>query len=177
MDQELEKEHQVSTVTEQEVKTEMPSLDSLPRLEDLLKSEKEIKTEKKTTLEGLTQVKQETKLHDRTFARVEDQKKEFVKRRVKIVTGVFGTVVSLLLAFVGVNLITLATLSRDIKSNTKTIQSQTQLVENYMEQAPAQTPPNGSFEISLNEPRDYEDDKKELTLFDKITILFRNIFG
>ncbi len=177
MEQELEKENLSSTVTEQEVKTSMPSLESLPRLEDLLKSENEIKASQKTTLEGLTAVKAETKAQDRTFARVEDQKKTFVKRRIKTITAVFGVAASLILAFVGFNLITLANLSKDIKTNTKTIQSQTEIVQNYIENNPAAVPPTGSFEISLNEPRDYDDDKKELSMLDKITILFRNLFG
>ena len=34
-----------------------------------------------------------------------------------------------------------------------------------------------NIEISLNEPRDYSDDIEELTFLDKMTILFRNIFG
>ena len=176
--EELELEQKVETVTQQEVKTEeKPSLENLPRLEDLLKTEKEVKTEQKIGIEGLTAVKTETKPHDRTFARVEDEKKAFVKKRVKTVTVVFSVVVSLLLAFVGVNLVTLVQKNNEIDSNTKIIKDRTELVEIYQDQSTPSTNPKEEFQISLNEPRDYSDDKQELSMLDKLTILFRNLFA
>jgi len=176
MDQELEKQTQTLTATETEVKADFSSgLEDLPRIEELLKSEKEIKTEKK--LEGLTAVEQQTSAADLAFARAEDTKKVKVKRRLKIVTGVYSIVVSLLLAFVGVNLVTLVGLNKDINSNTETINSKIDQVEIFEGQTPSTTDPTGEFTISLNEPRDYSNDTKELTFFDKITILFRNLFG
>ena len=45
------------------------------------------------------------------------------------------------------------------------------------ENATSELPTKGEFQRSLNEPREYSEDKKELTWLDKITILFRNIFG
>ncbi len=178
MEQERELEAQVttSTATETQVKADFSSgLEDLPRLEDLLKSEKEIKSEKK--LEGLTAVKQQTSAQDRPFARAEDKKKVLVKRRLKTITGVYTCCIALLLAFVGFNLVTLVNVNKDINTNTKTIQSQVESVQIMENELQAPTGPNGEFTISLNEPRDYSDDTKELTFFDKISILFRNLFG
>jgi len=175
-EQELEREAQVATAVETEAKADFTSgLEDLPRLEDLLKSEKEVKTENK--IEGLTAVEPQTSIHDRTFARKEDKKKIMVKRRLKTITAVYGVVVSLLLAFVGINLFTLISLNKDITSNTATMQAQNEVIQVFENNAPTPEAPAGSFEISLNEPRDYADDKEELTMFDKITILFRNLFG
>jgi len=104
-----------------------------------------------------------------------DQKKALYKKRIKIVTGVYATAVTLLLAFVGVNIATMAMLNKKITTNTETIQTQQQQIE-VLEQTPENLP-GGEFQISLNEPRDYSEDKKELTFLDKLTILFRNLFG
>lgn len=172
MEQELEREVEIATEIKTEQKT---SLDDLPCIEDLLKTEKEVKTEK--TLEGLTAVKKEVVTENRTFARQVDEKKAFVKRRIKTVTCVFSAVVTLLLAFVGINIVTLINLNKDINSTTSTIKSESVAVDIYKEQASQAVPPTGSYEITLNEPRDYSDDDKELTMLDKISIIFRNLFG
>ena len=69
------------------------------------------------------------------------------------------------------------TTNRDINSNANTIQSQSQQIDIYEGLNTPDADPTGTIEISLNEPRDYSDDTKELTFFDKLTILFRNIFS
>lgn len=164
----------VGTSTEVLEKVEQEKkLDNLPRVEDMRKSEKEVKT--KTEVEGTTQINQSTNLQDRVFVKKSDQKKALYKKRIKIVTGVYATAVTLLLAFVGVNIATMAMLNKQITTNTDTIQSQQQQIEVLEETVP--NSPNGEFQISLNEPRDYSEDKKELTFLDKLTILFRNLFG
>jgi len=178
MEQELEQEIKVETLTQTEVKTEEKvGLESLPRLEDLLKTEKEIKTQQKTEIEGLTDVKTENTMQDRAFARVADEKKVFVKKRIKTITTVYSIAVSLLLAFVGVNLVTFVQKNKEINANTEIIKQQTEVVETHQPQSPPSTNPKGQFEISLNEPRDYSDDDQDLSMLDKITILFRNLFG
>ncbi|MBR6778833.1 MAG: hypothetical protein IKM43_01600 [Clostridia bacterium] len=177
----LEQEQEISTNIETEIKPEtkeqtFAGLDDLPRLEDLLKSEKEIKSSQE--LAGLKQVEAKVKAEDKPFARAADEKKAFVKKRVKVLTGVYTAVVTLLLAFVGVNLFTLVSLNKQIDTNTKTIQAESVAVEIYEEDATTPADPtNPDIIISLNTPRDYADDKKELTWLDKITILFRNLFG
>ena len=177
MEEELEKEESVSvqTVTETSVETETnKALDSLPRLEDLRKSEQEVKLN--TQIEGVTQVEQKTKPQDRIFTKKTDEKKVYIKKRLKIVTAVYSTVVALLMAFVITNIATLAVLNKKIDASTKTIQSQKDEIVKVLEEKPNATPGEG-FQISLNEPRDYSEDKQELTFLDKLTILFRNLFG
>ena len=161
---------QVETTVETTTETR---LENLPRVEDLIKSEQEVKTQQK--IEGLT----ESVVHaeERQFARKKDQKKAFMKQRLKVVTGVYIAVVSLLLAFVGVNVATLAILNNEINSNTNTIQMENYLISNEAPIEEVQTPSQAPLEITLNEPRDYSDDKKELTFLDKLTILFRNLFS
>lgn len=177
MDEELEKQTitQTETRVEQEQEQDL-ALDSLPRLEDLLKSEKEIKPAPE--LKGLTQAKQDSATENRVFKSKEDEKKSFVKKRVKIVSAVYICVCALLFGFVIFNTVSLAILGKNINSNTNTIKAETEHVE-YLENGTQQpVPPDGQqIEITLNEPRDYSDDTKELTFFDKLTILFRNIFG
>ena len=162
-----------STQVEERIEQEK-KLDDLPRIEDLRKSEKDVKTS--TEIEGATQIEQATQTKDRIFVRKADQKKALYKKRLKIVTAVYTTVVVLLLAFVGVNIATLATLNKSITTNTETIQTQQQQIE-LLE--PSQPNPSNepTYQISLNEPRDYSEDKQELTWLDKITILFRNLFS
>ena len=84
--------------------------------------------------------------------------------------------VALLLGFVITNIATLAILNKNIITNTETIQSAQQelVVEETLHPELDKQP---EYQISLNEPRDYSEDKKELTWLDKITILFRNIFS
>ena len=164
---------EINTATiSSEEKTEI-KLDDFPRFEELLKSEKEVKSAQK--VEGVVTAEAENKLEDRPFKRKSDEKKVLAKRRLKIITGVYVSVLTTLLAFVGINAVTLAIMNKDIATNTDTIQAQTQQVQEFKAQDASN--PLDPVTISLNAPRDYEDDKKELTFLDKITILFRNIFG
>ena len=173
---EPQKELNSNIQTQSEIKpieTEKTNLTSLPRLEDLLKSEKQVKVGKK--IEGLTQVKTFTKSNEKEFTKKQDNSKAHLKRRIKTITGVYVAVASLLAIFAGVNVITLAVLNKQITTNTNTIQSQQAQVEQIV-----QNVPTAGQEIPLilgTPPRDYDDDKQELTFLDKITILFRGIFG
>lgn len=177
MDEELQPEKETETQTQTITSVERETkLDSLPSLEDMLKSEKEVSV--KQEIKGVTQVENQTQAEDRVFSKKKDKRQALVKTRLKVLTGVYVAVVSLLFAFVGVNVATLAALNKDITSNTNTIQAESYIAESLATSAPEQTEPTGEpIEISLNEPRDYSDDKKELTFLDKLTILFRNIFG
>lgn len=171
---ELNTEQTTETVVE--TKTETRLSDFL-RLEDMLKSEKEVK--QNTEIKGLEKASGETLAEDRTFARKKDEKKVYIKRRLKIVTGVYVAVVSLLLAFAGVNVATLATQGGNSHTNDIAITQLTGEVENASEDINEEMLNQGvaPFTVSLNEPRDYSDDNKELSFLDKVTILFRNIFG
>ena len=169
---ENEAKTQVATETQTESDTR---LDSLPRAEDLIKSEKEVKIENK--IAGLTDAKNQSITENRTFATKKDEKKVFIKKRLKVITGVYIAVATLLLAFVGINVATMAVLNKEINTNTQTIQMENYLISNEEEVAEPADPETAPIQITLNEPRDYSDDKKELTFFDKITILFRNLFG
>lgn len=172
---EMETEVNAQTITSEQTQTKQEnSLDNLPRLEDLLKSEKEVKTAPQ--IEGVTQVENEALIQDKPFAKKEDKKKIYLKRRVKIVAGVYASVVALLLAFVGVNAVSLALLNKDINTNTNTIQAQNDVIT-YLENSTPTINPDNSIIVSLNEPRDYSDDKKDLTFLDKLTIIFRSIFS
>ena len=180
MDEELEKQTvtQTLTSTEQEQKQELKqeiALDNL-RYEDLLKSEQEIKPAPE--LKGLTQAKQDKATENRVFKSKEDEKKSFVKKRVKIASVVYLSIVTLLFGFVIFNTAALAILGRGNSNKTNTIKSETEKVEIWEDITPTPENPTGQpIEITLNEPRDYSDDTKELTFFDKLTIMFRNIFG
>ena len=175
--EELEKQAQTQTSTaiEQETKQEI-SLDNFPSIQDLVKSEQEVKSERK--LQGLTSAEPAQTLEDRPFARKEDERKKFVKKRLKLVTGVYIAVASFLLEFVGVNVGTLAVLNKKINDHTKTIQAETTAI-NLMKDAdtPDADITGEDIAITLNPPRDYNDDKQTLTFLDKITILFRNLFN
>lgn len=176
MDEELEKESSnIQTETQTSVERETTAtLDSLPRIEDLRKSEQEVKIN--TQLEGVSQIEQRTQSKDRVFTKRSDEKKVYIKKRLKIVTAVYTTVVVMLLAFVISNIVTLAILNKSSNTNTDTIQSAQQQVQ--IEQATENPGESlGDIKISLNEPRDYSEDKKELTWLDKIIILFRNLFS
>lgn len=178
MDQELEKESIASTATAIETDTEQKSevkLDSFPRLEDLLKSEKEI--QRKTELEGLTKVEKSSMIENKSFARKSDEKKAFIKKRIKLVTIVYSCVLALLVAFAGVNLFTMLSTKKDITKSKDIIKTQTQQIAELEKAVPGANPAADTSMITLNEPRDYNDDQKELTFLDKITILFRSIFS
>ncbi len=178
MQEEFERKESVSIQTEtltsvnEETKQ---TLDSLPRIEEIRKSEQEIKV--KTEIEGTTQVKSETQAKDRVFTRKADEKRVYLKKRVKILTAVYTTVVVLMLAFVISNIATLAKLNKDISSNTNTIKNKGDLIEQVIDEVEPGLVGENPIEIKLNTPRDYSEDKKELTWLDKVTIIFKNIFG
>lgn len=175
-EKELETIAKTEIATEQETKKE-DLLGDLPRLEDLLKSEKEIKTITNTELKGLKKVEQNKANENRTFQSKQDEKKAFVKKRLKLATAIYICVAVLLFGFVIFNTATLAILDRGINSNTNTINTESEIVAILEGDATSTDPTNPPIEISLNEPRDYSDDTRELTFLDKMTILFRNIFG
>ena len=177
MQEEFERKESVSIQTETltSVNEETrQTLDSFPRIEEIRKSEQDVKV--KTEIEGTTQVKRETQVKDRVFTRKIDEKKVHIKKRVKILTAVYTTVVTLLLAFIISNLATYAILDEACNKNAETIKSKGALIEKTIEES-SNGQVVGEIQISLNEPRDYSEDKKELTWLDKITILFRNLFG
>ena len=162
---------QTETLTSVEQKTE--TLNSLPRIEELRRSEQEVKIN--TEVQGATQVEQQTRVKDKIFTRKVDEKKVHLKKRLKIVTAVYTTVVALLLGFVVTNIVTLAMLDKSITTNTKTINSVQKQIDDV--EIPDVSAGDKPIEITINEPRDYSEDEKELTWLDKITILFRNLFG
>lgn len=172
----LESNVQTSTTTIQEPATQK-ALDDLPRIQDLIKSEKEIQSKAQTQTENFEQTEVEKLIEDRVFARKEDKQKIYLKRRRKIVASVFAVVASLLLTFVGVNVATMVILNKEITSNTETIQSGQQLRDDLKNQAGIVDDNGLMVQVSPKRPRDYSDDTKELTFFDKLTILFRNLFS
>lgn len=175
MEEELQKESQGETIVKTETNTQTESaFENLPRLEDLLKSEKDVKVA--TELKGVEKVKKETAVENRTFARVEDEKKILLRRRLKIITSVYVSVVALMLTFVGVNLATLVMLNKDIDDSVKTYQVEQTKLEMVEKTTPA-NPTGEEITITLNTPRDYSNDEKELTFWDKLTIVFKNMFG
>lgn len=164
----VETESSSNTQTEQQ-------LDSLPRLEDLLKSEKEVKVAQK--IEGLEKATESIEIEDKVFTRKVDEKKVYLKKRLKIISAVYITVVALMLTLVGINVATLISMNNTINNNTITIVKNESDIQNAQNQYNATTPTGQEITVSLNEPRDYSDDTKELTFLDKMTILFRNMFG
>lgn len=175
--EELEKELNSNIQTESEIKsseTTQNNLESLPRLDDLLKSEKQVKINQE--IKGLEQIKSTSQTEDRMFAKKQDNKQAHLKRRIKTLTGVYVAVASLLAVFVGVNLVTLAILNNQKTTNVNTIQSKQEMVEKIATDDNLTASGDDIF-ITITEPRDYSDDKKELTVFDKITIFFRHLFG
>lgn len=175
--EELELERKSTTITqtsqlsEQEVK---PKLSDLPRLEDLLKSEKEIV---KPELKGLKRIEDEKLTENKTFTRKADEKKQFAKRRVKTIGVIYSVCLVFLLGFAIFNLATLVGLQNDYITNANTIQNRSDQVSVWEENATDPSLPSESAAIALNLPRDYADDKQELTFFDRVAILFKNLFG
>ncbi len=169
------------TETTTTFKTEpIPSLDEetlaqMPSLDDLIKSEKQITPAPE--LQGLKRVESETSPQDKTFARKDAKKKELVKKRLKIITGVYIAVCALLLALTFVNLGTMINKNSEINANKATIQSEQTMVNRYETSEEDPLTPSSQLIVDLNEPRDYSDEKKELTFLDKLSILFRNLFG
>ena len=166
MEYERQKETSANTITENEPEvkqTPETRLDDLPRWEDLLKSEQELRPAPE--LKGLKKVENDTIEEDKTFTKKQDEKNVLVKRRVKILTSIYIAVAALLLTFVGVNAVTLIMFSRDINSNANTIQSKSEQVEIWEDHIDTPQMPSDSIEVSLNPPRDYGDDSRELTFF------------
>ncbi len=178
----LQPQAQTSANTQTEVKRDVQidpktetRFDDLPNLEDLLKSEKDIKTDIDSTPQGLQQVKQNEKPVDKIFTRKEDEKRAFVKHRVKLFTVVYSIVCVLLLGLIGVNTATLISKNRDINSQTYTMQQGNTYLANQNNDTAEENVLDGY--ITLNTPRDYGDDENGLTFFDRITILFKSLFG
>ena len=163
---------EIQTETSQTIETKQ-GLGAFLSLDDLIKSEKEVKTNNE--IKGLTQIENQTHFENKEFAKKKDEKKPLIKKRLKVVTGVYIAVITMLLAFVCVNTVTLAILSKESTTNANTIQAQQQTLE-YIEKPNIENPTK-EIPITLNQPREYNDDNKELTLWDKITILFKNLFG
>ena len=90
---EMEQEVKTQTISS-ESKKEETSLDNFPRLEDLLKSEKEVQPAKK--LEGVTEVEKTTFFEQNPFVKKEDKRAPLFKKRVKIVSGVLISTITLL---------------------------------------------------------------------------------
>ena len=170
--QEQQKQNQTDTVTENKTDT---GFEDLPRLEDLLKSESEVTTIQAPELKGLKQVEQGKRTAEKTFARKEDEKRTFVRRRVKILTGVYACVFALLLGFVGVNTASIITKGHTNTTATQNIEIATANL-NGVSTTPQGEAVNG-LELTVNTPRDYGDDDTELTFFDRLTIVFRSLFG
>lgn len=175
MDEELQKQESVELQTETVQGVEKATPDVLPSLEDFAKSEQEVKVN--AEIEGVSQVEQKTQSEDRFFTKKSDEKKVYMKKRFKILTAVYTSIVTLMLSFVIANVATMAILNKEITTNTKTMQSQKDQIVEVVEQGPEGTAGNEFIQINLNQPRDYSEDKKELTFLDKITILFNNIFS
>lgn len=176
MEQEKEQSQNFSTTTEtvQEIKKEQ-SVEDFPRWEDVRKSEKEVKYN--TKLEGVTEAENDDNFFERPIEKKKDAKTRLYKRRLKILTGVYLTILSLLGVFAITNLVTLIKMDKQISSNTETIRSKSYVLTEIEKTATEPTEPSQIVELHLNEPRDYKDDKKELTFLDKLTIIFRNIFS
>jgi len=176
--EELEKELQPSaeaqtnTQTVNTEQTQSVQNISMPNIEQLRQNEMQFKT--KTQLQGVTQVEDEFAQETREFTKKQDKAKQKAGVRSKVIKGVYFSVLGLLLTLVGVNAITLAVLSNSINTNKDTIKSKQDTIAEYVLNEGDIPDP---LPITLNEPRDYNDDKKELTFWDKVTILFRNIFS
>ncbi|MGN0787800.1 MAG: hypothetical protein ACI4L6_01875 [Candidatus Onthoplasma sp.] len=164
---------QKQTITSEQV--EEKKLEDLPRLEEMMRTERQVKTAQTQQIQAKTIEK--PLMQDRVFARKVDEKKDLIKKRLKIVTVVYTSVLCLLLAFVGINVANLIVSNKTITKNTTTITEKSQQLKELQQVHTDPADPNPVVEIQLNEPRDYSDDKKELTFFDKLTILFKNLFG
>ena len=116
-------------------------------------------------------------IENKTFARKSDKKREFIKKRIKLVTIVYSCVLALMVAFAGVNLFTMLSTQKDITKSKDIVKTQTEQIAQLEQSLPGTEIATDTTMITLNEPRDYNDDKKELTFLDKITILFRSIFS
>lgn len=175
MEEELQKQENLSVQTEQitSVEQEKQALGSFPRIEELRKSEQDVKVN--TQIEGTTQVEHQTQTKDRIFTRKEDERKVLFKKRKKIVAVVYSSVLALLMAFAITNTVVLARKENYVETKTTTIEQYDKELGDIDKNEAGTSLKD--FQISINEPRDYSEDEKELTLLDKLTILFRNIFS
>ena len=164
---------QTINTTEESVETiSMPKIEQTHNIEEFRKSELQFKT--KTSLQGVAEVDSEFMTEAKEFSQKKDAKKLKSGIRAKVIKGVYFSVLSLLLVLVGANAITLAVLTGTSNKNAETIKSKQETVnEHVLNEGELPDP----LPITLNEPRDYNDDNKELTFWDKVTILFRNIFS
>lgn len=165
-------EMQSNTQTLETQQTESVQSFSMPNIESFRKSEMAFQT--KTELKGVTQVDNEFNSEVREFTKKQDTAKQKAGVRAKVIKTVYFTTLTLLFVLVCVNAITLAVLVNTSNTNTDTIKSKQETVNEYVLKEGELPDP---LPITLNEPRDYDDDNKELTFWDKITILFRNIFS
>ncbi|MBE7076934.1 MAG: hypothetical protein E7374_03465 [Clostridiales bacterium] len=174
MDFERERESELNTSVDVETQSERKiKFEDLPNIEEMIKSEQTVQNE--TKFEGLTKVEPNVLSENRTFKKKEDQKKSFIKKRIKTISGVYIAITTLILVLVGVNIFTLVALNKEIDANKATMQRESVALEYEKTDIPSNA--SESFEISLNEPRDYSDDYQELTFLDKMTIFFRNLLG
>ncbi len=179
MDEELEKLEVSETSIETQISEPKVEQSTAPanflNLEEMKKSEKEVRTAHK--IQGVAEIDANIENENREFAKKSDAKKAFAKKRLKVITGVYVSVVGMLLALVGVNIFTLAAMDSTILDNGKSIITAQKEIETVIEGVTEDVLSGLPIEISLNEPRDYSEDKKGLTFFDKMSIVFRNLFG
>lgn len=173
-ERELESRTQTGIMTETNQETEI-NLGSSFNFEEMLKSEKEVKQE--TTLNNLKKAEQTELVSDRVFAQPGETRRTLVKRRLKLITGMYVGVLTLLLVFTGVNLGTLVAMKKEISNNTQTLEKQQVALEYEKKNAEDIVDANEEINIMLNLPKDYSEDEKELTFLDKLTIMFKHLFG
>ena len=175
--EEIQEQIASNTATLIEPKVEhVTRLEDLPSLDELKRSEIDVVVKKDPEIQGLKKVESTLAAENRVFKRKENEEKVFYKRRLKLVTGVYLSVLALMFSFVVINLVTLAIMNRDINSNANTIQVESARIEMIEGATEIPTDPSSAITISVNEPRDYGDDDKELTFLDKLTIMFRTLF-
>ncbi len=119
LEEESERELEINTTTEQ-VENEKKQLDNLPRFEDISKSE----TITQTNIDIPNTTETKTIVQDKFFTKKEDEKKVYLRKRVKLVMFLYLIIVIALMTLVGVNIATLVNQGNTIKNNEKTINDQ-----------------------------------------------------
>lgn len=174
---ELEQQPELNTeskpTTTQEPTSET-KVGSVFNFEDMIRSERQVNSYATSVTSTEAVVKP---AEDRIFSKKVDEKKKYYKKRVKIATGVYTTIVTLLLILTGANIFSLVSMSKDITTNTKTMQANSERIVALEEQVSNATTGEGEILVTLNQPRDYSKEKTELTFLDKVTILIKNLFG
>ena len=93
----------------------------------------------------------------------------------------WSTVTTILLSLVAINAVALAVLKKDIKDNSKEIATLTEEVAELEAQGfdidSALTGEAENVRYKLALPRNYPDDTKDLTWFDKLSIFLMKLFG